>query len=149
MITEIVSAYNERKGSLAEHWRQNGLPKDYTAIVKALFQVVVNPYADDHLIGENWGTPFDLEKITVLGGGQYEGVLLFLIPADKGILTIDDWLVTFVDYGTSSATDTFADVVSSHRLYDEDERDTEGAISDFLKLALHLVQRMKFIKNDN
>lgn len=123
MIKEIVSQWNENKGKLEERFRSEH-PESYTAIVKAIFELVVSGYS--------------VPDMTVIDNGEYQGTQIFLIPEETYQPSVDNYLVTHTYYGSCSGCDTLEGI----RSYDK-EKPTETQVKDYMTLALHLVQRLK------
>lgn len=93
---------------------------DYSDIVRIVIDAI---HEDD-------GDP-NPNAIHEIDDGDYQGMLLFVIPADEW-QPYDYWYVR-VFYGSCSACDTLQSI-----LYDSDDRDQQ--INDLLTLALHIFQ---------
>lgn len=93
---------------------------DYSDIVRIVIDAI---HEDD-------GDP-NPNAIHEIDDGDYQGMLLFVIPADEW-QPYDYWHVR-VFYGSCSACDTLQSI-----LYDSDDRDQQ--INDLLTLALHIFQ---------
>jgi hypothetical protein len=72
----------------------------------------------------------DIENITCVDNGDYQGVQLFLIPRDCYQPTETEYLMTYVNYGSCSGCDTL--------LYAQSSDDT--LVNDIMTLSLHIVQ---------
>jgi hypothetical protein len=106
-------------------------PEDYTAIVKAVVQVVsVEDYDDP-----------DPERIHRIDDGDYQGTLVFVIAA-KGYQPSDYWYVK-VGYGSCSGCDTLQSISNY-----SDAPPTEEQVKEYMTLALHVVQGMKKMGED-
>jgi hypothetical protein len=123
MIKEIITQWDANKGKLEERFR-SAHPESYTAIVKAIFELVISDY--------------NISNMTVINNGHYQGTQIFLIPEETYQPSVDDYLVTHTYYGSCSGCDTLEGI----RSYD-DEKPTETQVKDYMMLALHLVQRLK------
>jgi len=129
MITEIISQWDKNKGKLEEYFKntkQSEFSDSYLSILKKIFELV--------LTDEEW----QLDKITEVDDGDYQGTLLFIIPKDTYQPSVGDYLFTSVSYGSCSGCDTLQGIGS----YD-DEIPNENQVAEYMTLALHLVQQMK------
>lgn len=102
-------------------------PSDYDALVK----LVVEQVADD----DDYGCP-DVDRITVIDHGDYQGTRLFIIGA-KGDQPSIYWSI-FVDYGSCSGCDSF----EATRDY-SDEPPTREKATEYWTMMLHMVQSMR------
>lgn len=84
-------------------------------------------------IHEDDGDP-NPNVIHEIDDGDYQGTLLFVIPADE-YQPYDYWYVR-VEYGSCSCCDTLEGI-----FYGSDSR--EQQIDDLFTLALHILQRLK------
>lgn len=98
---------------------------DYEDLVKILFQEVIEGY--------------DLENLIVLDHGDYQGCQVFIIPKDTYQPSVDDYLYTYVYYGSCSGCDTMQGIFDGNN-------DNEEKVKDLMMLSLHLVQGMKFLE---
>lgn len=99
----------------------------YAEIVKVVIKAVYDGY----------GTP-NPECIHEIDDGEYQGTLLFVIPAD-GYQPYDYWCVK-VGYGSCSGCDTLMAILEG------DYGDTiDEKVDSLFTLALHIVQGLKKI----
>ena len=84
----------------------------------------------------------DPERIHKIDDGDYQGTLLFVIGA-KGDQPSDYWYVK-VGYGSCSGCDT----LESIREY-SNEKPTPEQIAQYMTLALHIVQGLKKMGDDD
>ena len=125
MIKEFVERWEARKDELRQQFAA-GHPESYEAIVKEVVKLVA---------GDDWRKP-DAENIKALDFGDYQGNLVFVIPAD-GYQPSTFWYVV-VGYGSCSGCDT----LESIRSYSSDPPNAEQ-VNDYMTLALHIVQGIK------
>jgi len=78
----------------------------------------------------------DFERIHKIDDGNYQGTILFLIPA-KGYQP-SSYYMTWVGYGSCSGCDT----IESIRDYSSDHITDEQA-NEYWTLCLHMVQKMR------
>lgn len=149
MIKEFIDAWNKNNSLLLEDFKKE-IPVDYKEILCRLIEVVINPYIKE-LSDYPMHKGIDIQDITVIDNGDYQGTLLFIMPFDCCQPEPNDYIFTAVNYGSCSGCDTFQSIESSYHLYayDENERDIEGAAKDFQTLALHLLQHFKYISERN
>ncbi|MFO0452108.1 MAG: hypothetical protein ACK52I_26230 [Pseudomonadota bacterium] len=128
MIQEYVDRFMANKSLLEIEFGKKH-PDSYGDIVKAVIQVITGDDYDD----------IDPERIHEIDDGDYQGTLLFVI-ASKAYQPSDYWSV-FVSYGSCSHCDT----LQSIRGWDLDEVPTADQVSQYMTLALHIVQGLKKI----
>jgi hypothetical protein len=128
MIPEIINQWEENKWKLKEYFQTTEQPQygSYRVIVEKLFELVIDGFLP--------------EKITVIDDGDYQGTLIFLIPKDTYQPNSDDYIVTDTYYGSCSGCDTLQGISS----YD-DGLPTDEQVSEYMLLALHLVQKMRWL----
>lgn len=142
MLEFAVKAWVKNKGKLEEDLRNNGdfyrecLYKD---IVKKTVELVLNgEYTDEE---NGWFEDGFLQNsITEVNDGDYQGTLIYLIPVDTYQPSLENYLVTSVGYGSCSGCDTLMNIQG----WEEGDL-SEEQIKDFMTLALHLVQKMKWL----
>lgn len=125
MIQDFVDKFMANKEKLAAKFREKH-PGDYSEVVEAVIEVITDDGYDS----------IDPNRIHEIDDGDYQGTLLFVIAA-KNYQPSKYWYV-FVDYGSCSGCDTLQGI----REY-SDEIPTEDQVSQYLTLALHIVQGLK------
>jgi hypothetical protein len=126
MLKIIVSQWAKNKENLrkilSERTDMNEV--EYKDLVKLTFETIynnnLNLYKDK----------LDLEKITEIDNGNYQGTLLFLIPFDTYQPSEFEYLMTFVGYGSCSSCDTLQSIQ-----HGDHEKLTEMQVSDFMTLC--------------
>ena len=138
MIKEIIEKWEKNKHILENYFRTTRQEEysDYQIIVKKLIELVLNI--------DELHNVFDLEKLTVLDHGDYQGTQIFIVPKKTYQPDVEDYLVTHTYYGSCSGCDT----LQSINLY-RDELPNEEQISEYMTLALHLIQKMKWLDSDD
>lgn len=132
MIKELTDRFIEKKPELAALLAKKH-PEDYKELVTMVVQLL-----DD---GKEYGG-LDPEHIHEIDDGEYQGTLLYLI-AEKTYQPSSYWYVK-VGYGSCSGCDTLQDI----RNYDS-EPPTEKQVADYMTLALHIVQGIKKLRDDD
>ena len=138
MIQEIIKRWEENKYKLEEYFSTTKQEKfaSYEAIVQKIFELVINSDEDSY-------ERFNINKMTVIDDGNYQGTQIFIIPKDTYQPNIDDYLITHTYYGSCSG----CDVIEGIRNYSSG-LPTEQQVKEYMILALHLVQKMKRITDD-
>lgn len=88
-------------------------------------------------------TGFDLSKMTVIDDGDYQGTQIFIIPKDTYQPSVSDYIMTNTYYGSCSACDTLQGICSY-----VDDLPTDEQVKAYMTLALHLVQKLKWLDED-
>lgn len=97
----------------------------YRDLVKMLFLHVYNSYAKDY-------QTLNVEHITEIDDGDYQGTLVFLIPFDTYQPDEGDYLMTYVGYGSCSGCDTLQHIQSNGSW---GEKPNESQVNDLLTLC--------------
>jgi hypothetical protein len=130
MIKEFIDRFENKKSELQTKFQKQ--PGSYEDIVKSVVEVISGDAYDD----------IDPERIHKIDDGDYQGTLLFVIAA-KGYQPSKYWAVS-VGYGSCSGCDTLAAIAADG---DWDSPPNDQQISDYMTLALHIVQGLKQITN--
>ena len=137
MIKEIVDKWDRNKNRLEDAIRTTDMEDaSYKTLVELIVQHILNNPEDD----DDWDN-FKVEQIHEIDDGDYQGTLLFLIPKNRYQPDEDEYLVTYVDYGSCSGCDTLMEIQS----YDHNDLPTCRQVNDYMRLCLHLIQNMKYI----
>ena len=138
MIQEIIKKWEENKYKLEEYFSTTKQKEfaSYETIIQKIFELVINSDEDSY-------EKFNTNKMTVIDDGDYQGTQIFIIPKDTYQPSIYDYLITHTYYGSCSG----CDVLEGIRNYDGN-LPTEQQVKEYMILALHLVQKMKRITDD-
>lgn len=133
MLKILVQKWDENKDILEEYLRNNTSLNtcEYLDIVKITFDCIFN-----HNIDTEEFCKLDVENITVVDNGDYQGTLLFLIPFVTYQPTEYQYLMTYVGYGSCSGCDTLQRI--------QDYRDngiklTDEQVKDFISLCKDII----------
>lgn len=126
MIQEFVTRFDAARPTLLAKYKAKA-PASYAEIVRDVVEIVGE--------GDEYERP-DPERITAIDHGDYQGTQLFVI-ASNDYQPRTFWYV-MVSYGSCSSCDTLQGI----RNY-TDEPPTDEQASDYLTLALHIVQGLK------
>lgn len=132
MISQFVSRWNENKDKLEEIFSEKH-PANYEELVTEVIKIVTTDKYGDH-------AP-DPENIVEVDHGDYQGTLLYVIP-EKGYQPSDYYFVK-VSYGSCSGCDTLQSISDY-----SSEKPTKKQVKDYMTLALHIVQGLKEMKED-
>jgi hypothetical protein len=138
MVQFFVKQWNENKHKLEDYFRttrQEEYSSGYDKIVIKLFELCITQ-ANDY-------SEFDLSKMTVIDDGDYQGTQIFIIPKNTYQPSASDYVITHTYYGSCSGCDTLQDICNY-----EDGLPSEGQVMDYMSLALHLVQKLKWLTED-
>lgn len=140
MIKEFVERWNKYKENLEKYFRNTKQEEydTYEKIVKILFDKVINQEETKYY-------KFATNNITVIDDRDYQGTQIFIIPLDTYQPEINDYVVTNTYYGLCSGCDTLQAISE----YDYDEKPDENQIKDYMELALHLLQKCRWLGEEN
>ncbi len=130
MIEAFTKAWFANLHSMREKFTAKH-PEDYKAVVRAVVEMLAaasNGYDD---------TP-DPQRIHEINDGDYQGTLLYVIAA-QGYQPSTYWTVK-VGYGSCSGCDTLQAI--SHY---SDEPPNDGQVTQYMQLALHIVQGLRLV----
>lgn len=141
MNLQIIERWEENKAKLEEYFKTTKQSEysNYRDIVVKLFELVIVDVRNNYSGTDS----FDVSKITVIDDGEYQGTQIFLIPKDTYQPSVEDYIVTNTYYGSCSGCDTLQSISS----YSYDDLPTEVQVVEYMTLALHLVQKMKFLSD--
>ena len=100
---------------------------NYKRLVEMIVEYILNPSSDSV-------DKFNKDAITVIDNGDYQGTLLFMIPRDTYQPSVEDYLLTYVYYGSCSGCDTLLAIQGW-----EDGKLKEEQVRDFMNLCKDLV----------
>ncbi len=139
MIKEFIEKWDKNKKNLEEYFRKNKQKEYYyyKDIVRLLFEKIINAgeVSDEE--------KFDTANMHVIDDGHYQGTQIFLLHKDRYEPEIGDYVYTDTYYGSCSGCDTLMEIQGL-----EEELPNESQIKDYMSLALHLLQKCKYMEND-
>lgn len=137
MITEFIEKWDKYKNELEEYFKTNKQLEysSYELIVKALFDIIINKDEEDK---------FDTENIAVIDDGDYQGTRIFILHKDWYQPSIEDYVYTNTYYGSCSGCDTLL----AFQSWDLEELPNEEQIKEYMTLALHLLQKCKYMEEE-
>lgn len=131
MNLEFVKQWEENKHLLEEWFKNTPCDYEYQKIVEKLFELVLKPL-------DGYRSEFDVEEITTIDNGDYQGTQIFLIPYECYQPSESEYVVTYQSYGSCSGCDSLLSI----SVYSGD-KPNEQQIKDLMSLALHLMQNAK------
>ena len=143
MINEFIKAWDKNNKDLLELFQKEN-PSSYQDIVEKLVTVVINPYLEET---GNYPEKLDIDLMTVIDDGDYQGTTIYIIPYDTYQPSVSDYVITNNYYGSCSGCDTFQSI----ELWDDEatQEEIENAAKDFHSLALNLLQQFKVLGKDD
>lgn len=133
MLKIILEKWDKNKDKLREVFQtQKGFNDcNYKDIVKKTFEIIYND-------GEDYSSDkLDIENLTQIDNGDYQGTLLYLIPFDTYQPSECEYLMTYVGYGSCSGCDTLQHI----QCYgDYGDYLTTRQVDDFMQLAKDILQ---------
>lgn len=104
---------------------------DYEYLVKLTFETIYNTSVT------GLDRKLDLERITVVDNGDYQGTLLFLIPFDTYQPSEHEYIMTYIGYGSCSGCDVLQ-AVQSCGDYGK-KKATEDQLDGFMDICRELI----------
>lgn len=146
MIKEFVLAWEKNKDKLERYFRTNKqeLYAEYNDLVKLLFDIVINPEIEAESIW-TYNKKFDTSRILEIDDGEYQGTLIFVLHRNKYCPSVEDYVYTSVDYGSCS----HCDILLRINDYCTETLPCEEQIRDYMQLSLHLLQRCKYMEQED
>jgi hypothetical protein len=129
MINKLVVQWEENKHKLQDYFKETNQEEydTYTKIIRIVFELCFT---------KEW----DLDKMTVIDNGDYQGTEIFIIPRDTYQPSVHDYIVTDTYYGSCSGCDTLLSISEY-----EVEKPNEDQVMEYMTLALHLIQRLHYL----
>ena len=132
MLKIVVEKWWKNKKKLEDAYRtkKGWNCCSYLDIVKETVDTILN---DDNDAYAKW----NIKHITEIDNGDYQGTYLYLIPANTYQPSADEYLMTYVYYGSYSGCDTLQAIQEWN-----DGLLKEEQIKEFMTLSLHLLENM-------
>lgn len=113
---------------------------EYRDLVKLVTEYILNNPEDKPYIVGDFGCElnFQSDEITEIDNGEYQGTLLYLIPFDTYQPSEEEYLMTFVGYGSCSGCDTLQGIQN----YCDEVNLTPSQVNDFMTLCKDIVTNM-------
>lgn len=136
MIKYCLEKWNKYKGKLEKNLRADTTLNEceYIYLVKKTVSIILNNSEDEN---EDRHLTWDINNITQIDNGDYQGTLLFLIPQDVYQPAEHEYLMACVRYGSCSGCDTLLAIQNGYN-----EKLSEWQVKDFMKLCQDLICSM-------
>jgi hypothetical protein len=107
---------------------------------KDLVEIVVTNILNDGRANEDLEfDDRDVKRISEIDDGNYEGTLLYLIPANRYQPDEEEYLMTYIGYGSCSCCDTLMHI----QMYGDDNGAlTDRQVKDFMTLCKDIITNM-------
>lgn len=131
MIAYCLEKWNKNKDKLKAHLSEHTdlCHVEYLDLVKMIVTHILNDDTRDIV--------WDVDKITEIDNGDYQGTLLYLIPEDTYQPSEYQYLMTYVGYGSCSGCDTLLSIQPySGELLSED------GLKDYMTLCKDIITNM-------
>lgn len=134
MIRYCLDKWKKNKKALMEDLKNDKTLNecDYYYLVQKVVAIILNGSGYEEL-----DMKWDTGNITEVDNGHYQGTLLYLIPSTIYHPSEDEYLMTYINYGSCSACDT----LKSIQVW-EDCKITDGQVNDFMRLCKDIVCNM-------
>lgn len=101
---------------------------EYKDLLEIALETIYNNY--DSI--DTYTEVLDLNSITEIDDGDYQGTLVYLIPFDRYQPNAEDYLMTYVEYGSCSYCDTLQGI----------KMDSDTQIYDLMTLCRDMIVRL-------
>lgn len=136
MIAEFVKAWEENKHLLRQEF-EKAHPEEYIDIVRGVIKIITK---------EEHGHDLDPNRIHQIDDGEYQGTLVFVIAA-TGYQPWDYWYVK-VSYGSCSGCDTLMSIQDGFNWGEDNRKPNKQQVDDYMTLALHILQGLKKMEEE-
>ena len=102
---------------------------DYKYIVEMTYKTIFNDDEDTYI-----SDTLDIDKITEIDNGDYQGTLIYLIPFKTYQPSESEYLMTYVGYGSCSGCDTLQAIQGW-----SEEKPTETQLKDYMMLCKDII----------
>jgi hypothetical protein len=136
MIQDFIKPFDAGRKELEDLFSRKH-PETYKNIVKEVIKLIGESM-------ENDPERPDFERIETIDHGDYQGTLLFIIPC-AGYQPSTYWYVK-ISYGSCTVCDTLQGI---RPLASYDEKPTSQQVADYMTLALHIVQGLRLMNDDD
>lgn len=145
MIKDFVKAWDLNKNKLEEYIKTHNQEEydSYEALVKLLFDIVINPSIEEGDSVFGFSERFDTEHILTIDDGDYQGTQIFILHRATYQPCVEEYVYTNVYYGSCSCCDTLQAI----NAYCTDFPD-ETQVKDYMELLLHLLQKCHMMSED-
>lgn len=141
MLKILIEKWDKNKKQLERKLKETKMDYEYKDLVKWTFQYIYNIDAEKNT------KDLDIDNITEIDDGDYQGTLLYIIPFDTYQPEASEYLLTYVSYGSCSGCDTLLRIFSGFDYddvnigyYAEESYPSKSQLKDLMTLCLHILQ---------
>lgn len=133
MLKYCYKKWDKNKDKLEAALRKTDISRvEYRDLLVLTVENILNDDSDDY-VNPRWNS----ERITEINDGDYQGTLLYLIPADTYQPSEYEYLMTYIGYGSCSG----CDLLQRIQPY-SDEETTDEDIAEFMALCKDFITNM-------
>ena len=130
MLKIIADKWAKNQNKLREELTKTNIEfLRYKDLVHLTFKIIYND--DEHAV---WPPNINVNRITEIDDGNYQGTLLFLLPFDIYQPMECEYLMTYVGYGSCSGCDTLQHILSLNNDWDA-KYPNERQVNDLMVLC--------------
>ena len=130
MLKYCLTQWDKNENKLKEVLSKNTELNDYITLVKLTFDTIFN-------FNNECGVELNIERITEIDNGNYQGTLLYLIPFKTYQPCEYEYLMTYVGYGSCSGCDTLKSILSDGEY--GNKVPTDKQLKDYMALCRDLI----------
>lgn len=138
IIKEFAEKWFKNKHLLEKHFSGLNIEDsslEYIDIVKALVKFVLNDNEEEYY-------NYNIDNITVVDDGEWQGTQLFIVPRDTYQPSFDEYIITHNVYGSCSGCDTLMSIVEWGN-----STLNKNQVRQLMDLSLHLLQRFQKLRD--
>ena len=137
MEKHFMNLWEKNKNKLEDYFKTHDQREysEYKNIVEKIIELIIN---DEEF--EYYET-YNIERMTVIDDGSYQGTEIFMIPRDTYQPYAEDYIFTHNYYGSCSGCDTLQAI----HWYNLDEKPSEEQLKDYMLLSLNLVENLRYL----
>ena len=125
----MIEKWDKNHKKLEEKLRSLKMNYDYNDLVNITFEIIYNSGEEKRY------NKLNLDSMTLVDNGDFQGTLLYVIPFDVYKPKVDEYLMTFVEYGSCSGCDTLKSIV----YFNEDDFPDEEQLKDLMLLCKDII----------
>lgn len=129
MLKILIEKWDRNKDKLKEELKHRKMDYEYKDLVNLTFSIIYNSDNDDGRY------KLDINNITEIDNGEYQGTLLYIIPFDTYQPNESEYLMTYVGYGSCSVCDTLLYITD----YNYEEIPNEEQLNGLMQLCKDLI----------
>lgn len=138
MIKYCIDKWDKNKNKLEQALREDKKLNicGYKYLLEKVVHFILNDGTGEYGFNDS---KWNYEKITEIDNGDYQGTLIYLIPANCYQPGAEDYLMTYVYYGSCSGCDTLQAIQD---WCSEEKFPSDKQVKDFMELCRSLICNM-------